>query len=903
MKKTFKFFGLFAVAAMTVIGCAKEEEAQIEEIINEEPQEQSVLTHTVTITAGSPETKTVINEGVSSASFKWSSDDATRFHIWENDVEGSSIALETSDGYATIKLTATFATVTDDSYTYTAYLAKNEYDDSGDLYPEVPTAQTCTGTSYDPNADILIAQPVTNEGSVLSKIDMKFGRPCVINKMTLKGLTAGETLSSVEIRADKDLTGYYDIAGKTWTGESSKIVLTTSQTVPATGQVVVYFVTMPVSAATLTVTAITDAHVYDKTFTKTINFVMDQVTTFGVSSLTQYVKRDLLTLPLTTVSGTSYADFSSKSYAGAGHSSAVYAGTIAGGNDAIQLNANSGTSYRGIVSTTSGGSIQKVRVSWESHTANDRSLTIYGKNTAYTTSDLNNSFGTELGSVTCGSSVQTSIASYYEYIMLKAAKAIYLDEIEIFWDDTKSDSGLKWTADGNSGDAVAAADASIETGDDTMPAAALYNPNGISLSEITFTSSDTDVATVGEHTGVLSLIGEGDTDISAVFAGNATYKPITVKYTLSVTDNRTTPVITLDTSDAEYTDVNYASFTGRSATVSPSVTLVYSKSDPSSIIGTFNAETGALTLNGNIGTATVTVSFAGNAEYKAAVSKSYSITVASSSGPADRNAPTSPTITAISPSSFTATWVAPASGGSENGYSWKISTSSDPDDAAIANGTGNVDTGVLTVTVTSGITLTTSTDYYFHVLTRGDGGTNYNDSDYATSSAKHFETYTMTIDGSASGSNNVHWTTANTTLSYGTVGENSVSWTTAITWNSTSFMGGSTTQVQIGKNDKSGTRYSPSSITISTTAFAGKTIVSASLTGFYQGNAATNLTISSGTTDMLSDEALVKSTSTEYSSTSGPVTLSAGQAVSFSLSTGDVSGSVVISGIKVIYTD
>ncbi len=758
MKKTSKLFGIFAVAAMAVIGCAKEIDAPKEEVINE-PEEKVVETHTVTISTGAPETKTVINEGVSSASFKWSADDASRFHIWENSVAGTGIALETNDEYATVKLTATFATESAPSYTYTAFLANNVANDSD---PQVPAAQTCTGTSYDPDADILVALPATNEGAVLEKIDMRFGRPCVINKMTLKGLTEGETVSSVEIRADKDLVGYYDIAGQSWTGESSKIVLTTSQIVPASGQVVVYFVTMPVSSATLTVTAITDAHIYDKTFTKTINFVMDQVTTFGVSGLTQYAKRDVLTLPLTAVSGNSYSDFSGKSYSGAGRSSAVYAGTIAGSNDAIQINANSGTSYRGIVTTASGGSIKKVRVAWESHTANDRALTVYGKNTAYSTADLNNSFGTEIGSITSGSAVQTTIDSYYEFIMFKAAKAIYLDEIEVFWDNIKSDSGIKWTTDGASGDAVAAATAVMQTGPDDMPSAALYNPNSINPSEISFTSSNTDVATIGEHSGVITLVGEGDTDISAVFLGNASYKPITVKYTLSVTDNRTVPIITLTTTDVELTDLNFNSFTGRSATVDHDVTLVYSKVDLSSIIDEFSTSTGALTLSGNTGTATVTVSFAGDAEYQAAESKSYRIIVASSSGPEDRSAPGNPTITAISPTSFTATWTAPVTGGSEDGYSWKLSESSNPADAAITNGTGNVYTGVLTVTVSSGIALTKDKNYYFHVLTRGDGGTNYNDSDYATSPAKQYKVSTLTFTAGCSGSgtadDGISWT-------------------------------------------------------------------------------------------------------------------------------------------------
>lgn len=722
MKKTIKYFGFIAVAAMAIVGCAKEIDAPKEELI-EEPQEKVVETHTVTISAGSPETKTSIVEGVSSASFKWSSDDATRFHIFENEVEGTDIGLETSDEYVTVKLTATFATVTAASYTYTAFLAKNVYDDD---YPQVPSAQTCTGTAYDPNADILIAKPVTNEGDVLDKLNMQFGRPCVINKMTLKGLTAGETLSAVEINADKALTGYYDVEGKEWTDVSNSIVISTSQLVPATGEVVVYFVTKPVDSATLTVTAITDAHVYDKTFSKTINFVMDQVTTFGVSGLTQYVKRDVLTLPLTTISGNSYDDFSSKNYAGAGHSSAVYAGTIAGGNNAIQLNANSGTSYRGIVTTTSGGSIKMIRVKWESHTADSRDLTVYGKNTAYSTSDLNNSFGTELGSVTSGSSTEVSFVNYYEYIMLKASKAIYLDEIQIFWNNTKTDSGIKWTADGNSGDAVTSASGTRKSGDDIMPTVALYNPNSLG---VTYSSTDESVATINSSTGVITLLTGGETTIKATFAGNETYRPIVVGFTLTVTDSRST--------------VATPSFSPGSGSVEANTTIRISSDTPNATVyykvgsvPTTESYDGYSTLTDasdrpyidiTIDVAKTVHAIAVKDDWLDSNSNSAVYTIKGVS--TDLDAPDNVAITAMNASSFTAVWDA-----SENasGYSWKISTSSDSAAAAITNGTGTIDSGSTeTVSISSGITLTAGTTYYFHIKATSSSAS-YNDSDYST---------------------------------------------------------------------------------------------------------------------------------------------------------------------------
>ena len=902
MKKLIRSFGFIAVAAMTIVGCAKEIDAPKEETI-EKTQEKVVKTHTVTITAGSPETKTNIVEGESSASFKWSSDDATRFHIFENDVEGTSIGLETGDEYVTVKLTATFETVSAASYTYTAFLAKNVYD--GD-YPQVPSAQTCTGISYDPNADILIAKPVINEGAVLDKLNMQFGRPCVINKMTLKGLTEGETLSSVEIYADKPLTGYYDIAGKEWTGESAKITLTTSQEVPASGQVTVYFVTIPVEGATLTVTAITDGHVYNKTFGSTINFVMNQVTKFGVSSLGKYVKRDVLTYATAAFNATSgnYKAWSGKSYEGVGYSAAVYAGQSCEINasdkstygEYIQLRS---TSPSGIITTTSGGAVAKVFVVYGGRSNTDkRSLTVYGKNTAYTaTNELYNSatYGEELGTITFNTGDKfgyLNINGYGEYVgLLSGDGAMYFREIQIFWNNNKNPSGLKWTADGNAGVAVAEADASIETGPDNMPAAVLHNPNGISLSAITFASSNTDVATIGEHTGIITLVGEGDTDISAVFAGNETYQSSNIKYTLSVTDNRTEPVITLDTSDVDLTDQNYGSFTGRSATVDQSVTLVYSKTDASSIIDEFNTSTGVLTLSGNIGTATVTVSFVGNAEYKAAVSQSYKITVASSSGPAKRTAPGTPTITAISPTSFTATWTAPSSGGSENGYSWKISPSSNPSDAAITNGSGNVADGVLTVTVSTDITLTTDTDYYFHVMTRGDGGTNYNDSDYATSAAKKYKTYTMTIDSSSNGSNNVHWTASTvSSLSY-----SNITWSTSVT--GTTAVQASTTYAQIGTKNSPATQ-----IQLSTSAFAGKKIISASVTCFCMSNTGPTVSITAGSTTMLNAASLFKNISTTHNTTTNNVTLGNSDTFSYTFNS-SAKAAICISQVQVLYCD
>lgn len=141
---------------------------------------------------------------------------------------------------------------------------------------------------------------------------------------------------------------------------------------------------------------------------------------------------DVLDLSFTGVSGTSYSAWSGKT----GTSGAVYAGNSAGGNDAIQLRSNNSNS--GIVTTTTGGTATKVVVTWNSSTDNARSITIYGKNTAYSSAaDLYSSSsttqGTSLGTISKGSTT-LNITGSYAYIGIRSTSgALYLDDVTITW--------------------------------------------------------------------------------------------------------------------------------------------------------------------------------------------------------------------------------------------------------------------------------------------------------------------------------------------------------------------------------------------------------------------------------------------------------------------------------------
>lgn len=277
MKSSIKVLSLLAVAAMTLIGCSKSEDVSIA---------KDSFTHRVTIKASNPTTKTVIVEGETSASFKWSSDDATRFAVKENETAGKDIELNSTDNYVTMTLGATFESVVADEYIYTASLSKNRTSSGA---PKIPAAQTSSATSYDPDADILVATPLTFD-TPQDELSMQFKRPVVINKMTLKGLTVGETISTVKITSDKDIVGYYQ--DPNWGGQGKEITVTVNQEVPASGDVVVYFVSMPVDAAILSIEATSGNYVFSKTFSRTINLIANQVTLFSVSGFNKEEKVD-----------------------------------------------------------------------------------------------------------------------------------------------------------------------------------------------------------------------------------------------------------------------------------------------------------------------------------------------------------------------------------------------------------------------------------------------------------------------------------------------------------------------------------------------------------------------------------------------------------------------------------
>ena len=145
------------------------------------------------------------------------------------------------------------------------------------------------------------------------------------------------------------------------------------------------------------------------------------------------------TLTATLIGQTSYGDWSGKS---GGGTDAVYAGnSTKSSNGAIQMRTTNSNS--GIVTTTSGGTIKSVTVTWNTTDLGStaRTLDVYAKTTAYSAAtDLYSSStqGTKVGSIsyTNATTYETTliITGDYTYVGVRSnTNALYLDDISFEW--------------------------------------------------------------------------------------------------------------------------------------------------------------------------------------------------------------------------------------------------------------------------------------------------------------------------------------------------------------------------------------------------------------------------------------------------------------------------------------
>lgn len=262
--KNLKTFALIALSLLGFAACQQEE-------INHNDDQK---THTVTFIAGVPETKTTVSIEGNTAKFAWTENDVNRFTVYENGTAATkTTGVLGEDGKMT--LSATFDGTTPASPSYQA------------LYNTAVSSTQTANDLYDETADVLVS-------AVLNDIDREavsyfsFKRESAIAKMTLKGLTDGDFVSSVTINSDKAIAGTYELANGSFSSTSNSITITSLSEITG-GEATVWFASVPVEDATFTVTATAvdnDENVvatYTKTFSKTITLTRGDVTSFGVA--------------------------------------------------------------------------------------------------------------------------------------------------------------------------------------------------------------------------------------------------------------------------------------------------------------------------------------------------------------------------------------------------------------------------------------------------------------------------------------------------------------------------------------------------------------------------------------------------------------------------------------------
>ena len=284
-----KLYTLCAIAAAFVLaGCQKEN--------NEEATTYVGPTHTVTFTAEKMiDTKTAIDtEGNGVVSYKWIEGDEERMEILEfyTGEKDGEIVTKTNTG------TITGMTLSNNgrSATFTAEFSGEEAPEtllyyqaayagafSNNHNPKIPAAQSPLPATFDPAADVLVSDTFDGGRSATSFI-FNMTRKASVNKMTLKGLTPGEVISTVTFESDKQHAATYSLLNNSYSGDGKKLTFTftANNTVPANGEFPVYFTTAPVENATFTVSVTTDQNKYRKTSSKTITLATGSVRRFGV---------------------------------------------------------------------------------------------------------------------------------------------------------------------------------------------------------------------------------------------------------------------------------------------------------------------------------------------------------------------------------------------------------------------------------------------------------------------------------------------------------------------------------------------------------------------------------------------------------------------------------------------
>ena len=305
-----------AAAVVVMLGACQKEQINRQDNNSEQNIPEAFGTFTVKADYTEPvaeaSTKTALVD-VDNPYVKWLLTD--KINMWEF-VDGTENAcfqtaqdgthLSDGDKSATFDITLGGTDPTGNEYCYTAIYPDGAVTKNGEIYSfEIPATQTLVNGNFAANADILVGKPVI-QGSRISSgtnISVQFKRPGTAVKLTLKGITAGDLISSVKITAPEgqkiagrckiDLTAG-EVSDKAYENGTNEITLICGN-IEATGDDVFYFRCLDgtwASGSRVSIEVETGVALYTKTVSLPKDYVFADggLTKFGFQEMTEMTK-------------------------------------------------------------------------------------------------------------------------------------------------------------------------------------------------------------------------------------------------------------------------------------------------------------------------------------------------------------------------------------------------------------------------------------------------------------------------------------------------------------------------------------------------------------------------------------------------------------------------------------
>lgn len=348
---------------------------------------------------------------------------------------------------------------------------------------------------------------------------------------------------------------------------------------------------------------------------------------FGQTTVT-----DEITISGLGLTSSSYTSFSNKKL----KSGAIYAGNMSASSSTGYIQIKS-SKTSGICTTKSGGTVKSITITFNSGSKTSRKIAVFGSNTSYkaisdlyTSSTPGTQIGTDLAPTSSQNEFTLTPTEKYSDVGIKALSpdAIKIDKITIVWEVASSEPTSTVLSFGTDYDGQTI----TKNVGEKFTVAATLTP-AVEGAEIKYVSNASNVASVNETTGEVTVNAVGTAKITASYAGNDTYAKSEKSYTINAIDaSKTATSISFPKTSYtyQYGEDDGVAIIENVATILPADAgkLTYSITNPEGIeIASLDTDgTTVMVDTKKVGTATVTASFAGNDTY-AASSASYTIEV------------------------------------------------------------------------------------------------------------------------------------------------------------------------------------------------------------------------------------------------------------------------------------